>query len=46
MIIDIVGIKKCGKVYENLDKYFVLCVMIVFECSDIVFFVFDVIVGI
>lgn len=45
-MIDIVGMRKCGKVYESIEKYSVLCVMRVIECLDVVFVVINVEEGI
>lgn len=45
-MIDIVGMCKCGKVYELIEKYSVMCVMWVIECLDIVLMVLNVEEGI
>lgn len=45
-IIDTAGIKKRGKVYENLDKYSVLRAMTALERSDIALLVLDATAGI
>src|SRR5690554_3562880 len=45
-IIDTAGIKKRGKVYENLDKYSVLRAMTALERSDIALLVLDATTGI
>src|SRR5690606_25905390 len=44
--IDTAGIKKRGKVYENLDKYSVLRAMTALERSDIALLVLDATTGI
>lgn len=41
-MIDIVGMRKKGKVYELIEKYFVLCVLKVIECLEVVLVVIDV----
>lgn len=45
-MIDIVGMCKFGKVYENIEKYFVMCFMCVIDCLDVVFMVINVEEGI
>lgn len=41
VLIDIVGMCKCGKVYEIIEKYSVMCVMCVIECVDVVLIVIN-----
>lgn len=38
--------RKCGKVYESIEKYSVLCVLKVIECLDVVLVVLNVEEGI
>ncbi len=46
VVIDTAGIRKRGKVYENIEKYSVLRAMSAIERSDVVLFVIDGIAGI
>lgn len=41
VMVDMVGICKKGKVYENIECYSVMCVFKVIDNSDVVFFVIN-----